>query len=86
MTRFRMMFVMILVLAGLAVSTAAVAEQLEEKTSGSRVHVGTFDSRAVAIVYYRSETHMKKLRNISINVNDSFDAMLPHGFLLQTLL
>ena len=57
MTRFRMILAVI-VLAGLAVYTTVVAvraEQPEEKTSGSKVRVGTFDSRAVAVAYGRSE-------------------------------
>jgi hypothetical protein len=55
MIRFRMMFALIFVLAGLAVYTTVGAQQSQEKTSGSKVRVGTFDSRALAIAYYRSE-------------------------------
>lgn len=53
------------VLAGLAVFTTVGAGVPEEKTSGAKVRVGTFDSRAVAIAYVRSEAfdrHLKGLR------------------------
>ena len=55
---------LIALLAALAVA-AASAQQSQEKTGGSKVRVGTFDSRALAVVYYRSETfrrHMDGLR------------------------
>ena len=66
MARFRMTCAVITaVLAGLAVYTTVGAEQPEEKTSGVKVRVGTFDSRAVAIAHVRSEAfdrHLKGLR------------------------
>jgi len=52
------------VLAGLAVYTTVGAEHPEEKTSGLKVRVGTFDSRAVAGAYYGSDAfhdHLKVL-------------------------
>jgi hypothetical protein len=66
MTRFRMTCAVItVVLAGVALYTTVGAQQSEEKTSGSKVRVGTFDSRALAMAYYRSEPfkrHMNGLR------------------------
>ncbi len=58
----------VIVLAGLAAYTtvgAVRAEQPEQKASGLKVRVGTFDSRAVAIAYVGSEVfgqYMKGLR------------------------
>ena len=66
MTRLRMILSLI-VLAGLAVYTtvgAVRAEQPEEKTSGSKVRVGTFDSRAVAVAYARSETFSRYIKGL----------------------
>lgn len=45
----------------LAMYTTVEAEQSQEKTSGSNVHVGTFDSRALAIAYYRSEAFRRQI-------------------------
>lgn len=57
MSRFKMVWVVIpVVVAGLAVYTTVRAQPSQEKTSGSKVRVGTFDSRALAMAYYRSET------------------------------
>jgi len=65
MARFRMVFALIYVLTGLAGCTTVGAEQPEEKTPGSKVRVGTFDSRALAVAYYRSDAfrrHMEGLK------------------------
>ncbi len=64
MTSIRMIFVLIYVLAGLAVHTTVGAEQLEEKISGSKVRVGTFDSRALAIAYGRSEPFLRYIEGL----------------------
>jgi len=65
-TRFRMTFAVItVVFTGLAMCTTGGAQQSQEKNSGSKVHVGTFDSRALAIAFYRSEAfnlQMKEMR------------------------
>jgi hypothetical protein len=53
------------VLAGLAVYTTVGAQQSQEMTSGSKVRIGTFDSRCLAMGYYRSEmfkSHMLRLK------------------------
>ncbi len=55
MTRFRMTCAAITVLAGLAVYTTVGAQQPQENTSGSKLRVGTFDSRALVMAYYSSE-------------------------------
>lgn len=66
MTKFKMTCVVInVVLAGLAGYTTVGAQQSEENTSGSKVRIGTFDSRALAVAYARSEAfghYMKGLR------------------------
>jgi hypothetical protein len=53
------------ILCGLAVFTTVFAQQSQEKAFGSKVRVGTFDSRALAMAYYRSDAfrrHMEGLR------------------------
>jgi len=56
MTRFRMTCAVItVVLVGLAMYTTVGAQQSQEKISASNVRVGTFDSRALAHAYYRSD-------------------------------
>ncbi len=66
MTRFRMTCaVTTAVLAGLAVYTTVGAEHPEEKTSGARVRVGTFDSRAVAGAYYGSNAFRDLLKGLT---------------------
>ncbi len=65
MTRFRMTCAVIaVVLAGLAVYTTVGAQQSEGKTSGSKVRVGTFDSRALAMAYYRSEAFKRQMNGL----------------------
>ena len=65
MTKFRMTCVVIVfVLAGLAMYTTVGAQQSQEKISGSKVRVGTFDSRALAMAYYRSEAFLRQINNL----------------------
>ena len=65
MARFGKTFAVITaVLAGLAVYTTVGAGQPEEKTSGAKLRVGTFDSRAVAIAHVRSEAFARHLKGI----------------------
>ena len=64
MIRFRVMFALAFVLAGLTGYTTVGAEQTEEEASGSKVLVGTFDSRAVAIAYYNTETHASYIKGL----------------------
>ena len=65
MTRFGMTCAVITgVLAGLAVYTTVGAQQSQEKTSGSKVRVGTFDSRAVAMAYFGSEPFKRQLNDL----------------------
>jgi len=53
--------VITVVLAGLAMYPAVGAPQSQEKTSGSTSRIGTFDSRALAMAYYRSEEFMRQM-------------------------
>jgi hypothetical protein len=66
MTRFRTTCAVLTALvAGLVAYTAVGAEQSREQTTGSALRVGTFDSRALAMAYYRSQAfgrHMEGLR------------------------
>jgi hypothetical protein len=65
MTRFRMTYAVItVVLAGLAMHTTVGAQQSQEKTSGSMVRVGTFDSRALAQAYYRSDMFLSHINDL----------------------
>lgn len=58
------MFVLVFVLAGLAVYMTVGAVQPGEEDFGSKILVGTFDSRAVAIAYYRTETHANYINDL----------------------
>ena len=53
-----------MVLSGLVTYTVAGALQSTEKDSSSKVYIGTFDSRAVAIAYYRSKTFMHQIMEV----------------------
>ena len=65
MTRFRMAFAVItVVLAGLAMPTTAGAQESQKETSGAKVRVGTFDSRALAMAYYRSEGFVRQMQDM----------------------
>ena len=65
MTRFRMAWALtIAVLAGLAAHTTAADQQSREQGSGSKVRVGTFDSRALALAYYGSEAFHRQLNDM----------------------
>lgn len=64
MKSLRLVLVMILVLAGLAVHTAAGAENAKEQTSATKILVGTFDSRAIAVAYARSENFMQYIKGL----------------------
>jgi len=46
------------------VNTTVWAQQLREKASGRLVHVGTYDSRALAIAYYRSEPFSRQIQEM----------------------
>jgi len=62
MTRFRMTCAVIaVVLAGLPVCTALGGQPSEQTTPGSKVRVGTFDSRCLAMGYYRSEAFKSRM-------------------------
>lgn len=64
MKKIGIIFSLIFVLALLTESTTLRAEQMKNDTNNSMVKVGTFDSRALAIAYYRTESfasHMKGL-------------------------
>lgn len=57
--------VIIAVVAGLAAHMTAGDQESQKKASGSKIRVGTFDSRAVAIAYFGSKTfnrHLNALR------------------------
>ena len=55
---------MTVVLAGVGVYATVEAQQSQEKTSVSKVRVGTFDSRALAFSYFGSEEFNHKLNDL----------------------
>ena len=66
MTRFTKTCAAIIITIGvLPLLSAVEAQTAKEKTKGSEVRVGIFDSRALAMAYYRSDAfkdHMKEMR------------------------
>jgi len=69
-------FVVAMVLFGLEMCTPVSAQQPKEITSGSKGCVGLFDSRAVALAYYRSKefiTQMNELKTEYKKAKESGD-------------
>lgn len=64
MKSLRLVLVMILVLAGQAVYAKAGAKNAKDQTAVTKLIVGTFDSRAVAIAYARSEKFMQYIQGL----------------------
>ncbi len=64
MRRLRMLFFLIYIVAGLALYTTVWAQQQEGKISGSTLRVGTFDSRALAMAYYRSPEFIQSMQDL----------------------
>ena len=60
MTRSRMTCAVLVVV--LAALSAGCSQPSEETTTGSKVRVGTFDSRCLAMAYYASEMFKSRLR------------------------
>ena len=58
--------VIVVAIAGLAVYAAVGAQESQENTSGSSVRVGVFDSRAVAMAYFRSEAFKRQLNEMRV--------------------
>jgi hypothetical protein len=48
----------------LLMNTTVEAGQVQERTSEPGIHVGTFDSRALAIAYYRSEAFSRQINEM----------------------
>lgn len=65
MIKFKMVCALSYVLVGLVVHPIVGAEQLEQNTIGAKVRVGTFDSRAVAIAYGRSNAHRRHIEELT---------------------
>ena len=59
-----MRFAVLFVLAALAISASIGVAQAGEKDTGTKMLVGTFDSRAVAMAYYQSEIHAKYIKDL----------------------
>ena len=56
--------VLTIALAGLAVHSPVGVQQLQAKANASQVRVGVFDSRALAMAYYRSEAFKLKMKEM----------------------
>ncbi len=64
MASSRIIISLLIVFAVLVVCTAVFAQQPDEHASQVVMRVGTFDSRAVAVAYARSENFMKHIRGL----------------------
>lgn len=64
MKKFKMRFALICVLTGMLGFIQVGAQKMEGKTSKSILHVGTFDSRALAMAYYRSAEFMQYMQEL----------------------
>ncbi|MFC1651096.1 hypothetical protein ACFL2X_05955 [Candidatus Latescibacterota bacterium] len=69
--------VMVLI-AGLAMNLTAGAQQSQEKTSGSHVRVGIFDSRVIALVYWQGEG-MEKTKDFQMKLMPEFKKAKEEG-------
>lgn len=45
-----------------------------QKNNGQKIKVGVYDSRQVALVYYRSDIHMKMIQELKKSVDDAREA------------
>lgn len=54
----------VLALTGIGSWSPVFAAQPEAESEGTRIRVGTFDSRAVAIAFYRSPVHQATIREM----------------------
>ena len=61
--------VFIITLAAAAVLVGGVFQQASAKQSRKLLQVGTFDSRAVACAWLRSDEHMQKVRDMKAEYN-----------------
>ena len=64
MTRFSMTYALIFVLAGLAAYTTVGAQLSQENITGAKVRIGTYDSRALAMAYYRSKAFLRQIEDM----------------------
>jgi hypothetical protein len=60
----KLSIVIFLIFAGLFATSSIYAKDTEKETSSPKFAVGTFDSRAVAIAYARSETFMNYIMGL----------------------
>ncbi len=64
MKKFTMIFCLIFVLTVLMGYTTVPEEQQKKETSDSKMSVGTFDSRAIAIAYYQTEEFANYMKGL----------------------
>lgn len=69
MRKSSLLFVLILVVAGSAVCAQLGAQNA--KASGAKVCVGTFDSRAIAVAYARSDSFMQYIQGLKVELEQA---------------
>ena len=71
MKRFLIAFTLGCILSGLAVRGRVVAQDAETASDGSKLRVGTFDSRLVATAYARSEMFKQRLAKMHADLEEA---------------
>ncbi len=66
MIKSGMAVISLIVLVGFGAYMLAAVKQQEGKTSGPKVRIGTFDSRAVAFAYFGSEEFKRQMNSLRV--------------------
>jgi hypothetical protein len=66
MKALRLAFVLILMFSGFSIYAQLGARNSNDEIPGAKAPIGTFDSRAVAVAYTRSETFMQYIKELKI--------------------
>ena len=69
MVRFKFVFVVIVLFAGLL-----VAETPSLDSPNLKVRISTFDSRVIAIAYYRSDAHVDYMKSLKAERKKALEA------------
>jgi len=71
MTRFRPTMGAIVLLAGLIAGGTVAAQESQPGATGDKVRIGTFDSRALAMAYYRSEPFRRHMADLHRQLDEA---------------
>ena len=71
MTGFRLTTGVMALFAGLVAGRTAVAQESQAGTTGEGVRIGTFDSRALAMAYYRSEPFRRHMTDLHRQLDEA---------------